>query len=234
MDHSREAEAGRRAGGPEARAGQDRFAAAFNSAGVMMLIVRAGDGTIVDVNRAFLADTGYERDEVIGRTSQAIGLFADPPIGALIGQGLREHGRVRELEARVVNRAGEIVYAILTADPILLDGVPHLITTVFNTTKRREAEEALRTSEARYRNLIEQVADGVLLLDGEGCIVDTNPAMADILGRPVEELRGTLWTSYIDPAQLAELPFLRPNLEAGKPVVFERRVLRPDGSTVEL
>ena len=234
MDHSREAEAGRRAGGPEARAGQDRFAAAFNSAGVMMLIVRAGDGTIVEVNGAFLAETGYERDEVIGRTSQAIGLFADPPIGAQIVKGLREHGRVRELEARVVNRAGEIVYAILTADPILLDGVPHLITTVFNTTKRREAEEALRTSEARYRNLIEQVADGVLLLDGEGCIVDTNPAMADILGRPVEELRGTLWTSYIDPAQLAELPFLRPNLEAGKPVVFERRVLRPDGSTVEL
>jgi PAS domain S-box-containing protein len=72
------------------------------------------------------------------------------------------------------------------------------------------------------------------LLDGEGCIVDTNPAMADILGRPIEELRGTSWLSYVDPAQLAELPFLRPDLAAGKPVVFERRVLRPDGSTVEL
>jgi PAS domain-containing protein len=55
MERSRKAETGRRAGEPESRAGEDRFAAAFNSAGVMMLIVRAGDGTIVDVNRAFLA-----------------------------------------------------------------------------------------------------------------------------------------------------------------------------------
>ncbi len=225
---------GRRAAEEALRASEARFAASFQNAGVMMLIVRAGDGTIVDVNRTFLAETGYSRDEVIGRTSQAIGLFADPPIGDQIVAGLRAHGRVRELEARVVNRAGEIVYALLSSDPIHLDGVPHLITTVFNTTKRHEAEEALRASEERYRNLVEQTADGVLLLDADARIVDTNPAMAEFLGRPIDELRGTLWLDYVDPGQLTEMPFVRPDLEAGKPMVFERRVVRPDGSIVEL
>jgi PAS domain S-box-containing protein len=227
-----EAAAGNREAG--APVGDSRFAAAFYNAGVMMLIVRATDGTIVDINRAFIEETGYLREEVIGKTSQEIGIFADPPIGDRIVRDMREHGRVRDLDVRVMNRAGEIVYALLSSDPILLDGAPHLITTVSNTTKRHEAEDALRTSEERYRTLVEQTADGVLLLDADARIVDSNPAMAELLGRPIEELRGSFWPDYIDPGQLAEMPFLRPELESGKPIVFERRVLRPDGSIVEL
>jgi PAS domain S-box-containing protein len=210
------------------------YAAAFQSAGVMMLIVRGGDGTIVDINREFMAETGYSREEVIGKTSQEIGLFADPPIGEQIVRGMKEHGRVREMEARVINRAGEIVYALLSSDMIMIDGAPHLITTVFNTTKRHDAEEALRTSEKRYRSLVEQTADGVLLLDAEARIIDTNPAMAELMGRSMEELLGTFWTGYVDPAQLGEVAFIRPELDGGKAQVIERRIVRPDGSMVEL
>jgi PAS domain S-box-containing protein len=214
--------------------GEGKFAAAFENAGVMMLIVRAADGIVVDVNREFLKETGYTREEVIGRTSLETGLFADPPLGDQIVRGFREHGRVRELEARVMNRAGEVVYALLSSDLIILEGVPHLVTTVLNTTRRHEAEEAVRTSEQRYRNLIEQTADGVLLLDNDGLIVDCNPSLASLLGRPVDELRGTFWPDYIDPVQLGQTPFVRPELTGGKPVVIERRMLRPDGSVVEL
>jgi two-component system cell cycle sensor histidine kinase/response regulator CckA len=232
---ARDAEAAAADRGPAAPAGSEgKFAAAFENAGVMMLIVRAADGIVVDVNREFLKETGYTREEVVGRTSQDTGLFADPPLGEQISRGIREHGQVRELEARVVNRAGEIVYALLSSDLIILDGTPHLITTVLNTTRRHEAEEALRTSEQRYRSLIEQTADGVLLLDNDGRIMDCNPALAGLLGRPLEELRGTFWPDYVDPGQLGQTPFVRPELESGKPAVIERRMRRPDGSIVEL
>ena len=232
---ARDAEAAAADRGPSAPAGSEgKFAAAFENAGVMMLIVRAADGIVVDVNREFLKETGYTREEVVGRTSQDTGLFADPPLGEQISRGIREHGQVRELEARVVNRAGEIVYALLSSDLIILDGTPHLITTVLNTTRRHEAEEALRTSEQRYRSLIEQTADGVLLLDNDGRIMDCNPALAGLLGRPLEELRGTFWPDYVDPGQLGQTPFVRPELESGKPAVIERRMRRPDGSIVEL
>jgi len=216
------------------RASERRFATAFTSAGVMMLIVRALDGTIVDVNRAFLKETGYEREDVIGRTSQELPLFADPGDRDRLVQGIRENGRVWDLEVRLVGRAGEVIHALLSADPIMLEGVPHLISTVTNTTERRLAVEALRASEARYRNLVEQVADGVLSLDDEGRIVDANPAMAQLLGRPIEELRGALWTGFIEPANLAEAPDQTPSLDTIRPTVFERRMCRPDGSVVEL
>lgn len=220
--------------GASRRRRETLLAKAFETAGVMMLIVRATDGVIVDVNDAFLRETGFEREAVVGNTSAGLSLFADPKDVERIVEGVRTKGSVRNLETRVVSRADEIVYAVLSADPVVLDGVPHLVTAVFNNTDRRRAEEELRASEARYRNLVEQTADGVLLLDTDARIVDTNPAMADLLGRPVDELRGTLWPDYVDPAQLEELPFLRPALEAGKPIVFERRVVRPDGSMVEL
>ena len=216
------------------RASDARFSAAFNFAGVMMLIVRMSDGVIVDANEAFLHDTGYGRDEVLGKTSRELALFEDPGTGARIAQGMRENGSIRNLEARVLNRSGEVVYALLSTDRVEIGGVPHLITTVVNTTERRRSEEALRTSEARYRNLVEQTADGVLLLDDDGRIVDINGAMADFIGRPLDELRGTIWTDYIDPDDLAEAPFRRPALGDSTAITFERRVRRPDGSIIEL
>jgi len=48
------------------------------------------------------------------------------------------------------------------------------------------------------------------------------------------KLRGTLWTDYVDPSQLADTGFIRPELDGGRPHVLERRVLRPDGSVTEL
>jgi two-component system cell cycle sensor histidine kinase/response regulator CckA len=214
--------------------GDSRFAAAFFNAGVMLLILRAADGTIVEVNREFLAETGYRREEIVGATAQASGLFADPLIGQRIAAGIRESGRARDVEAQVMNRAGDVIHALVSSDPIMIDGAPHLVATVLNTTKRHEAEEALRTSEARYRSLVEQTADGVLLLDSEGRIIDSNPAMADLLGRPIETIRGTPWPDYVEPSNLAELPFLQPALGSGGPAVFERRVVRPDRSVVEV
>jgi PAS domain S-box-containing protein len=58
--------------------------------------------------------------------------------------------------------------------------------------------------------------------------------MAELIGRPPDELRGARWSDFIEAENLAELPFLRPEAETGNAEVFERRVVRPDGSIVEL
>ncbi len=61
--------------------------------------------------------------------------------------------------------------------------------------KHKQAEEALRVSEARYRRLFETAQDGILILDSQsGLIVDVNPFLINLLDYPREEFIGkTLW-----------------------------------------
>ncbi len=217
------------------RDSEAKFAAAFGSAGVMMLITRLRDeGRVVDVNDAFLSITGLLRDQVIGRTATELGLFADPSGSDRIVEQLRSSGKVRDLELPVITPDGRSTYGLFSADLVDLNGEPHAIMTVVDLTDRKLAEDRLRASEWRYRTLVEQTADGVLFLDGDSRIVDLNPAMAELMGRRAEDLVGTLWTDYVESQNLTQLPFLRPELQAGDAEVFERRIVRPDGSVAEL
>jgi PAS domain S-box-containing protein len=61
--------------------------------------------------------------------------------------------------------------------------------------QRRQAERALRDSETRYRRLFETAQDGILIIDAaNGEIIDANPFVRDLLGYPLDELRGKeLW-----------------------------------------
>ncbi len=60
-----------------------------------------------------------------------------------------------------------------------------------NARARRAAEEALQRSEQRYRRLFEASKDGILLLDAAtGTILDANPSLLELLGRPRDALLG--------------------------------------------
>ncbi len=99
--------------------------------------------------------------------------------------------------------------------------------------KRQHDEEKLRTSEARYRGLFENVVDGVYIASREGEIITANPALVGMLGYDsVEDLRaaGKTTVLYVNPID-RERVFAR--LEA-KGVVknFEYRLRRKDGTKI--
>jgi PAS domain S-box-containing protein len=73
--------------------------------------------------------------------------------------------------------------------------VKYILSSKRNITERKLAEEALRSSEIRYRRLFESARDGVLILDGtSGEIVDVNPYLTEMLCYSKQELQGKeLW-----------------------------------------
>ena len=75
-----------------------------------------------------------------------------------------------------------------------------------NISERRKAEAALRQSEQRYRALIEQSAEAILLMDiADNQIVEINPACCRLLGFSRDELLGqSLWTCSLDDAETIE------------------------------
>jgi two-component system cell cycle sensor histidine kinase/response regulator CckA len=66
-------------------------------------------------------------------------------------------------------------------------------------TNLKRAEEALRDSESRYRNLFESAPDGIFVADAEGRFVDVNPSGLRLLGASREELLGRTLADLVPP-----------------------------------
>ncbi len=93
-----------------------------------------------------------------------------------------------------ITRTGQET-SFVTAGNIPVPDKPLMISTVWDVTERKRAEEALLASETRYRSLFEAAKDGILILDADtGRIVDVNPFIKTMLGYSHEELLGKeLW-----------------------------------------
>jgi diguanylate cyclase (GGDEF)-like protein/PAS domain S-box-containing protein len=102
-----------------------------------------------------------------------------------------------QTENRIVRADGSIAIVISEGEVYLdANGKPvRVLGTVQDVTERKQIEEALKTSELRYRRLFETAKDGILLLDADtGIITDSNPYLENMLGYSHDELMGkALW-----------------------------------------
>lgn len=93
------------------------------------------------------------------------------------------------VEARMQTKDGRKIPFLFTARQFLVDNTPYLLGTGLDVTKLKEAEDALRESEERYRSLFQNNHSVMLLIDpATGAIMDVNPAACKYYGFSREEL----------------------------------------------
>jgi PAS domain S-box-containing protein len=96
--------------------------------------------------------------------------------------------------------------------------------------ERRRVEDALRASEARYRQLVEEAPMGIAIINGEGFIEQMNPAACVLLGYELEELIGRDPLTLIDSSDHAQIQVDKVPLQAGETLRMERLLVCKDGS----
>jgi PAS domain S-box-containing protein/putative nucleotidyltransferase with HDIG domain len=99
----------------------------------------------------------------------------------------------------------------------------------------KQAEEALRVSEEKYHQLVEEINDGVYTTDYEGVFTFANPALARIYGvANPQALVGRKILDFIAPETLKELGrSFRRKMQAGRaPEFINSQIVRPDGTRV--
>ncbi len=149
---------------------------------------------------------------------------------------------LREMEAEeyvVLNQRFQRSAATATATFLLLPlgafiSLTILITGLFllnsGAGEQVRTEEAMRASEARYRQLIEQASDGIFVLDAEGRFVLVNPPACELLGYQANELLG-VDHSITYPENELHLRFERMRqARTGAVLRYERMVIRKDGT----
>src|SRR6266403_260674 len=98
--------------------------------------------------------------------------------------------------------------------------------------ERDRAETDLRTSEEKYRDLINASADAICVLDADSKCVLVNPAGVELAGRPEEELIGFSITDTYVPEELHLFRDRIEKLTAEGSFRFERKFLRKNGQVI--
>ena len=175
-----------------------RYKAVFQTSPDAVMISRLDDGFILDANQAFMDSSGYDRDEVTGRKSLELGIWANPSDRLTLVELVRRNGGVRDWEALSKRKNGETFWMRLSATSIEIEGSRCLFTFARDISESKAAEErlalaqeALRASEERYRVAFQTSLDGVSISClGDGRFIDANNALLQITGFEREELIG--------------------------------------------
>lgn len=147
------------------------------------------DGRIVDVNRIACSQSGYTSDDLLGMT--VFDLFPDDKgRDAVLEQWQNwEEGRRFILEADLRHKDGTLYAAEISIGKIQIHDRPLMLGIFKDITDRKRAERRLRESEARFRALFDNAAEGLLVADLETKrFVFANPAICEMLGYSAHEL----------------------------------------------
>jgi PAS domain S-box-containing protein len=130
---------------------EDKFRKAFFTSPDSININRLDDGMYISINHGFTKISGYQEEEVIGKTSGELGIWAEPSDRDKLIKGLREKGEVENLETKFRMKDGLFKDGIMSAAIIDLDGIPHILSITRDITERKQSENALKESERSLR-----------------------------------------------------------------------------------
>jgi diguanylate cyclase (GGDEF)-like protein/PAS domain S-box-containing protein len=189
-------------------------------------------GKFLDVNKIACERYGYRREEFLRMTPQDIMIpggaknIVQPPDGERVqGHFLYETVHVR--------RDGTYIPTEVSSQIIEYRGRPVVLSLARDIAERKKAEEELRESEEKYREVVERANDGITIIQNMK-FKYINPRLAEIRGEPVEQLIGKSFTDYIDPDELPKVVDRYNRRMKGEdvPSVYETVLKRKDGSKI--
>src|SRR5215472_5532088 len=143
--------------------------------------------------------------------------------------------RNRTVELRAVDKEGKVRNLVRTEIPIIENrSVVRVWGITRDVTEQKQAEEAQRESEERFRATFENAGIGIALVDPQARPVKSNPTLQKILGYSDEELRRMSFTEFTHPDDRNLDMELYRELTGGTRDQYqiEKRYVRKDGQVI--
>lgn len=186
------------------------------------------NGYCIEANKNGCQMFGYTYEEVIGR--QATSVFV-PEDREMIKRNIAQ-GKSEPYEALAVRKDGTKFFAEIKGKNFTFRGREVRVTSVVDITSRKRAGQRLVESESKYREVIENAADGILIGNLRGEIVDVNKGFLRMTGYCRTEILNKHISFLFDPTVLAEKPLRFDLLNKGQSLMIERDILDKKGGSI--
>lgn len=213
------------------RLSESKFVAAFANNPAAIAITLLKDGTVLEVNDTWVALTGFSREEVSGRSAR--GVWVNPADAVRFVEELDQKGVIRGWEQVFRKKSGEEFVAELSTQILNLGSEKVILSTLVDVTARKRADQALRESEERFRQVVENIHEVFWLTDVEKQqMLYVSPGYDRVWGRPRENLLASpqAWMECIHPDDRERVR--RAAVEKQPLGEYDEvyRIVRPDGT----
>lgn len=177
---------------------EERFERMFNANPAPALICQLSDLRHVKVNQGFLDMTGYDRDNVIGRSLYEVDVLEQAEEREDAVQALKDGRTITQQEALLRLPGGDSKFVIVAGQPIEVGEEPCMLFTFIDLQARKKAEMSLRQSEERFSKAFRLAPVPMMLCAlPELRIIEINTAFAAVTGYAAEDVLGKA-TSDVD------------------------------------
>lgn len=201
-----------------------------------VLLDELNDGVVVqDIATGAVMDMNRRAVEMFGCSRGTNGGPGAESAAEAFSAMLETTGREPQLfEWRAKDRLGRTLYLEVNVKRAQVGTSERLVTVVRDITQRREAQQALRDNDERYRAMIEASHDIIWSLDREGNFTFVNARGEELTGYRLDDWRGKAFAPLIHPDDLekAQDAFIR--TMAGERVRYDVRVVDAGGEVRQL
>ncbi|MEG3126175.1 helix-turn-helix transcriptional regulator [Sphingomonas sp. GB1N7] len=215
---------------------EERFEQSFNANPAPAVICRLSDLRYVKVNQGFLDMTGYEKDQVLGKTAYDVDVLENAERKELAKERLTERRTIPQMEAELSLPEGGTKLVIVAGQPIDLGEEPCMLFTFADLEPRRKAEASLKHSEERFTKTFRRAPVAMAIGEADGHLLcDTNAAFTRLTGYSADEIIGRRLgeVKFWETAEVRRA--IEARLEAGGEFEnFETRITTNDGSILDI
>jgi PAS domain S-box-containing protein len=219
------------------RESEERFRKVFEEGPLGMALASLADNRILEINETFCKMLGYTAEELKRLTFAD---FTHPDYRARDEEAIRRmrEGQIHKhyAEKQYLKKNGEVIWGSRALARIGSPGSKSFCTLVMvqDITEHKQADERLRESEQRYRELIESAPEAIFI-QSQGRFVYLNPAMLRLMGadKPEELLDADFIERVAPPYREIVHERIRLQRETGKPApLIDLEYVRLDGSRI--
>ena len=225
---------------PSLAARQADFRAVFDALGEGVMIVSGSGSAFIEVNPLALELFGYTRDEFLKLDPGTILVLSHPDSldePATLKDALQQAKPIA-VDRLHATKGGQRFWAAVSVRPIAFAGEDAFLITIRDITELKRRDDALRGSEAKYRDFIADTLDATMVVDAStGRFISANPSTVKLFGVKDEEefISGSPWTYSPErqPDGRSSFEKARENIQLAMDrgsLLFEWQCKRVDGS----